>query len=251
MPSEAQLVALSAISTPTVVNVINLLGAPAERSGFTDTRIRAMVRPARPVVGFAATASWSSAAPIKDAPPRFGTDILIERSADVPAPRLIVVEDLAPQPGSAIFGEVLSNAFRHCGYVGMITNGAGRDLAQLEAMKWPCWSGGVAAGFCAGSGFLACSHPVTIAGLTIQPGDLLHADVDGVVRIPLDIVALVCELGPRFDAIEQRCINRLKDTEASGGSLANAFDELRSAFAKLHSDIADGDIRNTREIGEP
>jgi regulator of RNase E activity RraA len=168
-----------------------------------------------------------------------GTDALIERCAELPGPRLIVIEDLEPKPQGAIFGEVLSNVFRSADYVGLITNAACRDVHELQALGWPCWGAGVMAGF-HGGGYFGCLEPVTVGGMPIASGDLLHADANGVVSVPAERVAMVCELAPRYDQIEKLCVSRMRD---EGASPSQALGELRKAMSSLRSAIAQASSR--------
>ena len=86
---------------------------------------------------------------------------------------------------SGIWGELLSTAARNRGCVGAIVDGAVRDVAQLTAMGF--------AVFARGTCILDSLHrqrvidlnvPVELGGVHCQPGDLVIADVDGVVIVP-------------------------------------------------------------------
>ena len=89
---------------------------------------------------------------------------------------------------SGIWGELLSTASRNTGCVGTIVDGAVRDVAKMTAMKFPVF----ARGTCLYDSLnrqrvIDVDVPVTIDGVLFCPGDLVIADVDGVVVVPQKI----------------------------------------------------------------
>ena len=108
-----------------------------------------------------------------------------EEFAKTPKPWVIVIEDLDyPNPVGSYWGEVNASTYAALGAVGTVTNGGVRDLPEVRAT-----------GFHFFSSCLLVSHayvhvveagtPVTVGGLTVHPGDLLHGDEHGVTSIPL------------------------------------------------------------------
>ncbi len=86
---------------------------------------------------------------------------------------------------SGIWGELLSTAARNSGCVGTIVDGAVRDVAKMTAMKFPVF----ARGTCLYDSMnrqrvIDIDVPVEIAGVRFCPGDLVIADVDGIVVVP-------------------------------------------------------------------
>ena len=102
-----------------------------------------------------------------------------------PKPAVIVIKDIGPERSrSCHMGEVMATTAKALGAVGCISDGGLRDVNEVQAL------GGFQY-FCPG---FVVSHgnpvicdvnvPVTLAGLAVQPGDLLHGDVNGVLVIP-------------------------------------------------------------------
>jgi len=86
---------------------------------------------------------------------------------------------------SGIWGELLSTAARNSGCVGVIVDGAVRDIAKMTAMGFPVFS----RGRCVYDSMnrqrvIDVNVNVEIDGVTFSPGDLVMADVDGVVVCP-------------------------------------------------------------------
>lgn len=95
-----------------------------------------------------------------------------------------MVQDLSPRPGGAYWGEVNSNIHRTLGSQGVITNGAVRDTEEVKALDFHFFSRGieVSRGFAHLEDF---NWPVTVLGIAVHPGDLIHADA---VIVPLDAI---------------------------------------------------------------
>src|SRR5689334_24861989 len=108
-------------------------------------------------------------------------------------PRITVIQDIdgADVGYGAFWGEVQSNVHKALGCVGVVTDGSIRDIPQ--------W----APGFQALAGSIGPSHawvhatdygePVTVAGMTVRSGDLVHADCHGAIVIPFDVAAKLPE----------------------------------------------------------
>ena len=97
-----------------------------------------------------------------------------------------------------------------CGAVGIITDGAVRDLEALHAMGMKVWSEHVVVSHGEIAVDEACI-PVEVGGLKVYPGDLLHADMNGVVKIPLETLDGLPEAIDRLVAEEAEVIKDLRE----------------------------------------
>ncbi len=91
---------------------------------------------------------------------------------------------------SGIWGELLSTAAKNRGCVGAIVDGSVRDVRQMTAMEFPVWA--------RGTNLLDSLHrqrvididvTVVIDGIEFRPGDLVIADIDGIVVVPRELEA--------------------------------------------------------------
>src|SRR5262249_58578551 len=84
---------------------------------------------------------------------------------------------------------------------GLISSGAGRDLDQVEALGFPCFTDGTicAHGYCH---IVQINVPVHVGGVMVNPGDLLHGDRNGVTTIPNAIASAVAAACPEYMAAE-------------------------------------------------
>ncbi len=104
--------------------------------------------------------------------------------ASVPGPKIVVVQDLdKPRVFGSFWGEVNSNTHRALGCVGTITDGAIRDLDEMNNAGFKA----LARRLCVGHAHahpVRWNCPVEVFGRTVQPGQLIHADKHGFLAIP-------------------------------------------------------------------
>lgn len=232
--SAPQLAELAKFDTPTVCNAIELFGVRPQTEGYMDRRIAALYPELPPTVGYAATATFRSAIAPRGGSSYGSLDDQIEAFGELPGPPIVVFQDLDSPSRAATFGEVMCTSYKRFGAVGLITSGAGRDLLQVKGLEFPV--------FCDG---LICSHgypaildvhvPVHVGGLEIRPGDLLHADANGVTTIPQAIASEVAEVCAEVVRAEDILLDYCRREGADLAGYKKARQELMAA---------------TREVGE-
>ena len=175
---------LAKFDTPTICNVIELFDVIPRNRGYMDGRVRSCFPELPPMVGYAATACFRS-----DAPPAGGDAYgsiqkQLEQFQQLPGPPVVVFQDLDDPPVAAVFGEVMCSTYKAFGSAGLVTSGAGRDIEQVHALKYPIFTTGTICshGYCH---ILHIGLPVRVGGLMVNTGDLLHGDANGVTSIPL------------------------------------------------------------------
>lgn len=193
--------ALARYDSPTLANAIETFERRPRDVGFADSRIRCMFPELGRMVGYAATATilargepgpdWAGA----------GNDSLYAHVRTIRAPRIVVVKDLDEPPAhGSLWGEVHATIFGALGCVGCITDGAVRDLDEARGLGFHFFAAGPSVSH-AYVRVETVGEPVEIGGLAVAPGDLLHADQHGVLKIPLEIAA---ELPAAADRVTQR-----------------------------------------------
>ncbi len=223
---------LQAYDTPTVCNVIELFDVRPRNQGFMNASIQACFPKMPPMVGFAVTSTFRSLAPPRSGDVYAGLDAQVEKFAELPGPAVVVYQDLDEPTVSATFGEVMCTTYQAFGAVGLITSGAGRDLDQVEAINFPTFTNGT---ICA-HGYCHTPHvnvPVTVGGLCIEPGMLLHGDRNGVTTIPLEIASEVPEACRELMLAEQIVLDYVKSGDITAAGLAAARTECAALFKAL------------------
>src|SRR5437588_901326 len=182
----ADLELLRKFDTPTICNVVELFDVRPRTAGYMNSHIQACYPKLPPMVGYASTATFRSAAPPRSGNVYSGLAEQVASFAELPGPAVVVFQDLDDPVASATFGEVMCSTYKAFGAVGLITSGAGRDLDQVEALHFPCFTSGTmcAHGYCH---IPSINVPVHVGGIMVHPGDLLHGDRNGVTTIPAEI----------------------------------------------------------------
>ena len=222
MPIDLQ--ALAQYDTPTICNAIELFEVRPRNEGYMDARIRACFPEMPPSVGYASTATMRCAFPRRDGDVYGSLDEQVARFAELPGPPLVVFQDLDDPTVAATFGEIMCSTYQAFGAAGLITSGAARDLDQVRRIGFPAFSNGA---ICAhGYSHIVDLHrAVRVGGVTVHPGDLIHADANGVTTIPLEIAAELPQAAAEFAAAEAILLDYLKN----GNQDLKAFSEARKA----------------------
>jgi regulator of RNase E activity RraA len=190
LPTDDELAALTEFDTPTICNALEIVMPETRKGGYTVRPLICGFPDLSPVIGYARPATIRAEHP----PPGTLADERRMRDAYYrfvdagPKPSLIVIEDLdgAHAGYGAFWGEVQSAIHRGMGAVGLVTNGSIRDLPQW-APGFQVLAGSVGPSH-AFSHVVAFDLPVTVAGMPVRTGDLVHADRHGAVVIPLAAV---------------------------------------------------------------
>lgn len=207
------LAALARYDAPTLANAIETFDLQPRDVGFADSRIRCMFPELGRMVGFAATATIvARGAPAGDWAGA-GNDALYAHVRAVRGPRVVVVQDLDDPPAhGSLWGEVHATIFGALGCVGCVTDGSVRDLDEARRMGFHFFASGPSVSH-AYVRVETVGEPVEIGGLRIAPGDLLHADQHGVLKIPLEIAAELPAAADRVIETEQALLRWVRSDE--------------------------------------
>lgn len=213
--TKEQLDALARFDTCTVSNAVETFQVRLRNTGFAGSGIRCMFEDLPPMVGFAATACLRTGAP-----PMSG-GIYHERSdwwksiLQVPAPRIVVMEDMDEPPGvGAFLGDVHAAILKALGCVGYVTDGAVRELPGVRELGFHLFAGNVAVSH-AYAHIFDLGSTVNIGGLEVKPGDLLHGDLHGLLNVPKEIAAEVPAVAAKMRAAEQKVLDFCRSDEFS------------------------------------
>ena len=217
--TEQELDALRTITTPTIANAIETFVVRDRSAGFMDSSIRCIFPELGAMVGYAVTAkirarerSGKALAPWQ----------MWEEMAKIATPRVVVIEDLDPDPIGSFWGEVNGSIYKGLGGVGVVTNGGVRDLPEVRATGFHFFASCVLVSH-AYVHLVEVGTPVSIGGLTVEPGDLLHGDEHGVTTIPIEIAREIPRAAERVEAYERRIIDFARSPGVSVDGLRKLF----------------------------
>jgi regulator of RNase E activity RraA len=218
------LAALARYDTPTVCNAIELFDVRPRNAGFMNSNIKSCFPHLPPMVGYAVTSTFRSMSPPRSGDVYASLSQQVESYGELPGPAVMVYQDLDEPVISATFGEVMCSVYKGFGARGIITSGAGRDLEQVEKLGFPAFTSGTicAHGYCH---TLAVNVPVTVGGISIDPGDLLHGDLNGVSTIPHEIASEVPDVCEELASAEKVVLDYVRGTNVTPAGLAKARKE--------------------------
>ena len=182
---------LMKLDTPTVCNALEIV-APERRGYGYNVQPLVCTRPELPpMVGIARTASIRAQHPrdLKGAEARAMQDAYYAYVDEGPKPAIMVIQDLDGEARGygSWWGEVNSNIHKGMGCLGLVTDGSVRDLPDIaDGFQMLADRVGPSHAFVHPVDF---GRTVTVAGMRVQSGDLIHADQHGAVVIPWDVAA--------------------------------------------------------------
>ncbi|WP_197915615.1 RraA family protein [Thiosulfatihalobacter marinus] len=181
---------LRKVDTPTVCNAIEVAEGKRGFNRFTRGTMLCSAPGEGAIVGYARTARIAAANPPQEPPEviRARRMAYYKHMADGPLPSVAVVEDVDyPHAVGAFWGEINTSVHKGFGMVGALTNGVMRDLGDLPE-GFPVVAGSIGPSH----GFVHVREvgtPVTIFGMEVTVGDLIHADRHGALVVPQAVIA--------------------------------------------------------------
>jgi regulator of RNase E activity RraA len=205
--TDEDLEALRQFDTCMIANAIDTFNVRLRNTGFADGSIRCMFQDAAPMVGYAATAR------LRSGEPPVGGGSFRDRAdfwnsiLQIPAPRILVLEDMDKPPGRGAFvGDMHAAILKALGCIGYLTNGAVRELPGVHTMGIQLFAGSVAVSH-AYAHIFDFGATVRVGGMEVHPGDLLHGDRHGVLTLPVEFATKLPEAAVRLQRVEQTVID--------------------------------------------
>ncbi len=158
---------------------------------------------------------------------RPGDNLMIHAAMAIAKPGDVLVIDGKGDLSSALMGEIMSHQCMALGVVAVVMDGAVRDSEAIREMGFPFYAAGLNPNgptkFVPGR----LNHPISIGGVSVNPGDLVVGDADGVTVIEREKAAEMLPLAHAKVAAETKRIQQIKSREALAPSWLNAA--LRAA----------------------
>jgi regulator of RNase E activity RraA len=224
-PSSAQqmLEELKNFDTPSITNVVATyptsplclgLYNPWTENWYTDQTIRCMYPELGRLVGYAVTCVYGLPDPSYN---RLTFADVIDALDAMPKPTILVLQqkyppELAGKVGLA--GGNMVSAMKAIGCVGMISNGPSRDLDEVRPMKFQYMLTGVTAGHGA-MAVQAINVPVSVGGMDVAPGEIIHMDENGAVKFPANKLEAVLENARKLQIEEEARQSALQNAKSA------------------------------------
>jgi 4-hydroxy-4-methyl-2-oxoglutarate aldolase len=210
--TQDQIEALRCIDTPTVCNAIEKFKVRGRVEGFMGMDIRCLLPELGVMVGYAVTVTVDSTT--QDAPfDPTGWHQWLQAMQASPKPIVVVFKDVSQNPRkSAHLGEVMATVAHRLGVVGVVTDGGLRDVNEVRQVGLQCFAKGLVPSH-GNPRLIEAGLTVTLDGVTIAPGDLLHGDANGVTVIPREIAGQVAKACDEVRAEEAELMAYIRGPE--------------------------------------
>ena len=220
--------ALGLYDSPTVSNAIEAFKVRDPAEGYASREIRCQFPDLDPMVGYAVTCTMDSTSPGPKPPGKLADFLEILDAA--PKPAIVVIQDVGPEPLRSCFsGDLICTVYQALGAIGLVQDGGVRDLTGIRqhAPGFQVFAPGAVVSH--GSAVqVDLNVPVSLGGMDVEPGDLLHGDESGLVKVPIDIAEAVVEQVAKVREAEKRVFDRV--------SPSLSLDEVKELI--LGADIA-------------
>lgn len=226
---------LRQLDSCSVANAVEKFGVRLRNSGFTDSTVRCMFEDFPPLVGYAATVRVRTSDPPMEGDSYYYRLDWLDNLLSIPSPRVLVVQDLDRNPGLGSFiGDVHANILQALGCIGVVTNGAVRNIEAARALKFQMFARNLSVSH-AFSHLFDFGGPVEVGHMPVRPGDLLHGDRHGIQTVPIEIAQKIPAVAQRLIGEEQEIIKFCRSSDFT--------------LEKLRSDVAD--LRSKRKNFKP
>ena len=179
----------------------SILADVAGRRGAMDGRIQALV-PAMRCCGPAFTVEV-----------RPGDNLMIHAAMAMANPGDVLVIDGKADRGAALMGSIMLNACKQLGLAGVVLDASIRDTEELRELGFPVWSIGANPNGPTKGVSGRINWPVSCGGVSVNPGDLVVGDADGITVVERDKVASLLPLAAKKVADERQ---RIADITGGG-----------------------------------
>jgi 4-hydroxy-4-methyl-2-oxoglutarate aldolase len=226
---------LRTIDTPTITNVVATypknplclgLYNPWTENWYTDTSIRCIYPEMGAIVGYAVTCVFGL--PDPNYAGRLSFMDVVDALDAMKKPTILAIQQKWPEhlmSKAGLAGEIMVTSMKAVGCIGMLSNGPSRDVDAVRRLNFQMLLGGVTAGH-GEMAVQAVNVPVSIGGMDVAPGELIHMDENGAVKFPADKAEQVLANakamleGEAEHLVRLRAATNAAEVRAAGGAYA-------------------------------
>lgn len=203
---------LKTVDTPTLSNAIELLNIRPRNEGFTPLQVKCLFPEFGRMVGYAVTAHVETVTRLEPADMLRFID-LYEALEASPKPGVIAFQEVGAHGDYAAHcGEVMATVFTRLGAIGLVSDCGVRDIPEVRAMGFQYFARGTVASH-AYFRIVRVGVPVQVAGMVIQPGDILHGDENGLLQVPKAEAHRIAEMVDKVRSREKALMEYVRGPE--------------------------------------
>ncbi len=142
---------------------------------------------------------------------RGGDNLTYLRALEFCRPGDVLVIDAGGILNNAVVGGILSFYAAHIGVVGVVVDGAIRDVAEIRAREFPVYARGVTHRGPYKDGPGEINVPISVGGMVVNPGDIVVGDQDGLMAFAPDEAELLIEKARSHLQTEAETVRAMKE----------------------------------------
>jgi 4-hydroxy-4-methyl-2-oxoglutarate aldolase len=215
-----ELEVLLPLGTSLIADAIETFKVRLQNEGFfSGASIRCMTSELGPMLGYAVPARIRSGSPAMRGTEYAENYAWWNYIRKIPEPRIVVLEDFDDTPGvGAFIDETQAEIYKALGCVGVVTNGAVRNIEQINDAAFHCF----ASRYSVSQAYAHIANfgiEVGLNGLLIQPGNLLYGDGNGLLTIPIELATKIPDVAAEIAEKKRKTIALCNSADFSAEKL--------------------------------
>ena len=223
-PSDTLIDFLKTVDSPTLSNAIETLDLQRRDAGFTPLQIRCLFPELGRMCGYAVTAQVETVTGMYPTEERTFLE-LFKAVENSPKPAVVAFQEIGAHPDYAAHcGEVMATTFGRLGAVGLVSDAGVRDVPEVRTLRFQYFARGTVVSH-ASFRIVRVGVPIQLLGVELKPGDLLHGDENGLLRVPTASLPNLEAAVDRVRSRERRLMDFIRGPEFSVEALESRFIE--------------------------
>ena len=205
---------LTDFDTALLANTIGAIDPTPAHEFYMSGAIASVTPTLGPTVGVAVTCEIDTSSPTNKREVEIYVEILkaIER---IQEPVVLVAKAVGSRPEhECIIGDGMAKTLYSVGCIGIVTDGGVRDVEGLMTVPFAAYGRGRVIHHTA-LRFVSYNRPIAIGGITVSPGEVIHANIGGVIKIPAGCLAALPERATAMRAFEHDAHRIWRQTDLS------------------------------------
>jgi 4-hydroxy-4-methyl-2-oxoglutarate aldolase len=202
--------------TALLANTIGYIDPTPADQWYMGGSIGSLTPTIEPTVGVAYTLELDSSSPEGSVEPGLGMEqysAMIDHMSRSGIPSIVVIKTVGSRPDhECVMGDGMAKEFYAAGCLGAVTDGRVRDVKGMLTTPFAAYAKGTTIHHCSYR-FRSFGKPVEVGGIQVSPGDVLHANCEGVIRLPPACLEILPEAAVRMRAFEHEAHCALRRTD--------------------------------------
>ena len=222
---------LAEYDTALLANLMRFVDDTPAHEWYMSSEIRSLLPDVGPTTGVAVTCELDTSSPDDESDgDSDGFWKQLDQMETMDVPTIWVVKCVGSRPQhECIMGDGMGKLLQAAGCVGAVTDGGLRDLAGLRSIGFAAYGTGVTIHHCK-LRMKQINIPVDIGGVTISPGDVIHANSEGVIRIPENAVPGLVNRAPAYRAFEHDAHQLFRRTDIKSARKREQMEDILNKY---------------------